>query len=214
MAHDGARLDSLERLADACRWSGAAVALHLCFTEGSIASDFRALFVAALARPALLRAIAAAADAQAERLVARGVRVDAVNAHEHVHLFPPIWPLVVDLARRLGVRIVRAALGQRLRASRAGALAAASRACWRMRRLAHATVLSPFGVGDAGALTAASIERLLDAPLSRAPSLHREICMHPADDVPGRRAERDLLASGAVDAMLAKRGMRRAALLY
>lgn len=214
MAHDSADLGSLDRLAEACLSSGAAIALHLCFTEGSIASDFRSLFVAALARPALLRAIADAADEQADRLVARGVRVDALNAHEHVHLFPPIWPIVVSLARRLGARILRAALGQRVRPSRAGALAIASRACWRMRRVAGSTVLSPLGVGRAGALDAAAIERLLDAPFAPAPEVHREICMHPADDAPGRRAERDLLLAGAVDAILAKRRMRRAVLLY
>jgi hypothetical protein len=71
-------------------------------------------------------------------------------------------------------------------------------------------VWSPLGVGMAGRLTLQAVDALLSRPFAGAAGRVRELCFHPDLDVPGRRAEHDLLASGAIDALLERRGLRRA----
>jgi hypothetical protein len=104
---------------------------------------------------------------------------------------------------------VRAALGQPLEISPAGALAAASRVSWALTPLPGTAVWSPLGVGRAGALTAEDVDALLARPFHGAAGRIRELCFHPALDVPGRRAEHDLIASGAIDEILARQRLRR-----
>ena len=45
--------------------------------------------------------------AQIERLVTSGVRLSHLDAHKHVHAYPPIFRIVVRLARRFGIERVR-----------------------------------------------------------------------------------------------------------
>jgi len=44
---------------------------------------------------------------QIDRLVTSGVRVSHLDAHKHVHAYPPIFRIVVRLARRFGIARVR-----------------------------------------------------------------------------------------------------------
>jgi chitin disaccharide deacetylase len=216
MAHREAELASVRHLAG----SGVAIGLHLCFTgerpwvsalrgpEGRLPADHRQLFAAVTRRPALVRLLRAEAEAQADRLAGAGVSIAFVNGHEHVHLFPALWPLAASLARRLGVCAVRCALGQPLSASRAGLLAAASRLAWSLSPLPGRVVLSPLGVGLAGALTREAAGTLLEQPFAAAERRVRELCFHPALDAPGRRAEHEMLASGVIAQLLASRALR------
>lgn len=222
MAHRDAQLGSLRRLGDA----GVAVGLHLCFTAERpvlgaqlgralggagerLPRSYRSLFAALLRRPSLVASLRAEAAAQAERLLDAGARIAFVNGHEHVHLWPLLWPIVVELARRLGARAVRCALGQPLDLSAAGALSLVSRASWITSPLRGSFVLSPLGVGLAGGLSIERIERLLARPFAAAPGRAREICVHPALDVAGRRAEHEMLASGQLDRLLERMGLDR-----
>lgn len=214
MAHRDAELSSLGRLRD----TGVAIGLHLCFTEGrplleadvaralggrgDLPAGHRRLFAAIVRRPSLVKVLRAEADAQAERLVAAGAPIAFVNGHEHVHLFPMLWPMTLDLAARVGARAVRSALGQPLDLSAAGALGVASRLSCAISPPRARLVLSPLGVGLAGALTIEHVERLLARPFAAAPGLVRELCVHPALDDPGRRAEHTIVASGQLDRLL------------
>jgi predicted glycoside hydrolase/deacetylase ChbG (UPF0249 family) len=56
-----------------------------------------------LDRGAVLREL----EAQVEKVKRAGIRPSHVDGHQHVHLLPGIWPVVVDLARRHGIRWVR-----------------------------------------------------------------------------------------------------------
>jgi predicted glycoside hydrolase/deacetylase ChbG (UPF0249 family) len=213
MAHRDSDLSGVQRLAR----TGIAVGLHLCFTEARplasglgtrLPARYRDLFAAIAARPWMIARLYAEARAQADRLRDAGVAVDFVNGHEHVHLFPPLWPIARDLARRLGARAVRAALGQRVEPSRAGALAAASRAAWALAPIPGAVVLSPIGLGLSGSPTVAAVEALLARPFAGGPGVVREIYVHPSRDEPGRRAEHALVASGEIARIAERRGLR------
>jgi hopanoid biosynthesis associated protein HpnK len=46
-------------------------------------------------------------ELQIDRLVTSGVRVSHLDAHKHVHAYPPIFRIVVRLARRFGIARVR-----------------------------------------------------------------------------------------------------------
>ena len=45
--------------------------------------------------------------AQVERVLEVGIRPSHLDAHQHVHLLPGIWPVVVELAREHGIPWVR-----------------------------------------------------------------------------------------------------------
>jgi len=46
-------------------------------------------------------------DAQIERILGAGIRPTHVDSHQHVHLLPGIWPVVVELTRRYEIRWLR-----------------------------------------------------------------------------------------------------------
>jgi hypothetical protein len=158
----------------------------------------------------ILPLLRAEAESQADRLRDTGIRIAFVNGHEHAHLFPGLWPIVAGVARRLGARAVRAALGQPIGLSPAGALAAASRFVWALSPIPDVVVLSPLGVGLARGLTVDAAGVLLARPFAADERRMRELCVHPGLDEPGGRAEYDLLASGAIDGLLERRALRRA----
>jgi predicted glycoside hydrolase/deacetylase ChbG (UPF0249 family) len=46
-------------------------------------------------------------ESQIEKVERAGIRPSHVDGHQHVHLLPVVWPVVVDLARRRGIPWVR-----------------------------------------------------------------------------------------------------------
>ena len=108
-----------------------------------------------------LAAIARELRAQVERVAATGLRITHLNGHQHLHLLPRIFDLVLELASEFAipyVRIVDEAGGHGSFARRAavGALSAFGR-----RARARATLARPdrtIGIVEAGHLTA---DRLL-----------------------------------------------------
>jgi hypothetical protein len=199
MVHPGARLAGVERL----RASGVALGLHLVFTGvPGRPAGWRELALALARRPALAAELGADAAAQLARYRGLGLPLDLVNGHEHAHLLPPVWPRVADLVEREAPgAAVRAALGQRLGASRRGLLVAASRLAWRLRPLPGRTVCSPLGVGRAGALGLADVETQLARAARLGGGVVPELVVHPRRTGAGEHA---LLASGAVHVRLGR----------
>ena len=56
---------------------------------------------------ALQGEIAQEVNAQIESLLKTGVRIDHLDGHQHIHLFPAVFPAVVDLVRRHGIPWMR-----------------------------------------------------------------------------------------------------------
>jgi predicted glycoside hydrolase/deacetylase ChbG (UPF0249 family) len=75
--------------------------------DGRFPDAHPALVVRALTlrldRSALLREL----ESQIEKVERAGIRPSHLDGHQHVHLLPGIWPVVVELARRHGIRWVR-----------------------------------------------------------------------------------------------------------
>lgn len=213
MGHRGADLSTARRLAD----SGISTGAHLCFTGerpitrvfgGRLPSSYRHLFALVTRRPRLRNDLLDEAKAQIAKLRDAGLRIDFINAHEHVHLYPLLWPMIAELARDLRIPIVRAALGQPFAMSLAGALVMASRLSWSMAPQPQMLVLSPLGVGHAGAMTPGLVHSLLTHPFHEVPNVVRELCVHPGLDDSGRRAEYNLIASGELERIVRQRGAK------
>ncbi len=117
----------------------------------------------------LLAQVARAADA--------GVVVSHLDSHQHVHLHPTLAPIVVGVARRFGIRAVRAAgriVGRG--ALRPLLLAPFSRlAAARFRRESLRTPDACLGLRETGKLDEAQLLRLLE----RLPNGTSELVCHP-----------------------------------
>lgn len=212
MAHRDADWSTLDRLAK----TPIALGLHLCFTgerplQRSLGErfprDYPRLFAALATKPSMVADLADEAESQYDRLQRAGISIAFLNAHEHVHLFPPLWRVFAEMAKRKGIAAIRVALGQPLDFSKSGALAMASRVSFRLSPLRDLQILSPLGVGLAGALSAASVEALLDRPFRAQHGVLPELCIHPALDASPRRAAHELVASGALARLLNARGL-------
>ena len=44
--------------------------------------------------------------AQIEKLICAGIRPDHLNGHGHIHIFPTLLPVVIELAQQFGIRYV------------------------------------------------------------------------------------------------------------
>lgn len=202
MAHGGAHLDTLPRLLD----TGVAVGVHLVLTDEP--GGYRALFRKMLFDPRLARRLAQRCAGQIERLRELGVPIAFVNSHEHVHMFPLLWPQLAPLVEGSGAGAVRFALDAPLSLSAEGALGAAARLSWKLRPVRGARVLAPRGAGRAGKLSLASIASMI---ADRDTDVLPELVFHPAADGrcyggagEDRRREYELLGSGAVHELLAR----------
>ena len=210
MVHEGARLDGVARLAR----DGVAVGLHLVLTrerplsdallgtalvdsDGRLPPDWRALFARLTRRPWLLARVREEAEAQLARFSSLGVPLAFVNGHEHVHLWPLLWPMVAGLVTRVPGAGVRTARDQGWLGPRQAMVALASRASWALRPLADRPRYSPLGVDDAERLTHPAIVRLLRAAEKLPSTVIPELVVHPAH-------EHALLSSPEVQALLAR----------
>jgi predicted glycoside hydrolase/deacetylase ChbG (UPF0249 family) len=123
--------------------------------------------------------------AQVEKVMGRGIRIDKVDGHMHLHVLPGILTRVLDTARRYGIPAIRRPV-ERLRyrgerpalagVARRAALSAAAAA--QSRRLAASGIRTPdhfSGVAESGALREADLLRMLD---DLAPGV-TEIMVHP-----------------------------------
>jgi predicted glycoside hydrolase/deacetylase ChbG (UPF0249 family) len=107
--------------------------------------------------------MAAEMAAQVARALDAGASITHLDSHQHVHLHPTILPLVVDLARRFGIRAVRAARRvvpvRGLRAAVVGLLSWPANA--RVRAAGLRTPDTFVGADDSGRLDEARLTRLI-----------------------------------------------------
>lgn len=107
--------------------AGLGIGLHICLTGGRALSApeqipllvdrdgrFRHGFVSLYRltvsrRHEALSQIEHEVSMQFEHLQSRGISIDHVDSHRHVHMIPRIFPLVARLARRYGCRTIRMA---------------------------------------------------------------------------------------------------------
>jgi len=115
--------------------------------------------------------------AQVARVREAGIAVRHLDSHQHVHLHPALFPIVLRVARRFGIGAVRAARRvMPLRGLRPCLLALVARRSWRALR--DAGLRSPdtlLGAAETGRLDEARLLRLL----SRLPPGTSELVCHP-----------------------------------
>jgi chitin disaccharide deacetylase len=75
--------------------------------DGGMLPDKGALAVALLTGRLTVAAVAAEWRAQIEKCIASGLQIRFLNSHEHVHMFPGLYRVIVGLAREFKVPFVR-----------------------------------------------------------------------------------------------------------
>lgn len=161
--------------------------------QGELRTDLLAAGVAYFFSRRARRELAAEIRAQLEAFIATGLPLDHVDAHEHLHLHPTVWSLLVRalgelglLRPRLGVRIPsepplvawRAGggpLASRL-ATRAGMAPMTGLLRARARRAGLRTNDHVFGLGDSGAMDEARVLGVI----ALLPPGTSELYLHPA----------------------------------
>ena len=202
---------------DQARRAGLGVGVHLNLTEGEPLSppgevapivdssgrfqrSLPLLFCRAWWSGAARRAIGRELGAQVARALDVGLEPTHLDSHKHVHLHPAILPLVIEVARRHGIRAVRTTVEAPLRGlsahvpahwglwarlrQRANALTAlrwGRRAQAAIRRAGLATTDWFAGVRLTGGLTAGFLCCLLE----QAPEGTLELMAHPGLAEPG-----------------------------
>ena len=150
------------------------------FTGSQLRAGLRYFF-----RPGIRRLLEAEIRAQFAAFRATGLKLDHVNAHQHLHLHPTIARLVVEIGREYGMRAVRlpaepaavlsrAFPGERYRTPLYGPTIVALRR--RLRRSGVATNDQVFGIAWSGAMVEARVLGLLP----HLPPGTSELYFHPA----------------------------------
>ncbi len=161
----------------------------------------------------LRRQVRAEIDAQFAAFLASGLPFDHVNAHKHFHVHPLITGLVLEAARRHGVRALRAPVeGGSPRGSGWFVAPFARLLRRRARRCGIETPDQVFGLVRTGHMTTEHIR----ATIAALPEGLNEIYLHPAtrDDFPGHgpgychRAELEGLLDPSCRATIFARGVR------
>jgi predicted glycoside hydrolase/deacetylase ChbG (UPF0249 family) len=158
-----------------------------------------------LERSAVLREL----EAQIEKVEHAGFRPSHLDGHQHVHLLPGIWPVVVELARRHGIRWVRvpsfAPLGTRGAGARRLALRLGLNVLQRARRAGLDGLRSADStpaLAESGRLTVQAIRRALGTVPAGSVA---ELVTHPGVTTPALEARYDWGYdwSGETDALTA-----------
>ncbi len=186
----------------------------LLASDGRFRQTWKAFIADALRGRISLAEVERELAAQMERLADAGIRLTHLDAHKHVHAWPPVFAIVVRLARRFGVEVVRVPFERppfRLLAESVGQPAARRQALenialwiWtrRDRQLALSEGLRvPNFVGrvHTGVLTPDALERML----VRLPAGVSELMTHPGyPDEALRRERTRLVESRATEAAL------------
>lgn len=160
--------------------------------HGHLPTSWRQLLPRVLARRVDLDDLRREFTAQLERLVGAGLRLTHVDSHQHVHLWPSVGEVVLDVAVAAGIDRVRI-----IRSTARSPIGMAVRRFGRSfeREAAARGVIHPVtatGLDEAGTL---ALPRLLEAiaRLGRAGAATAELAAHPgeADDPDLTRYEWD-----------------------
>ena len=156
--------------------------------DGRFVEAHPALVARALTRRFRSDAVRRELEAQIVRVRDAGLRPSHLDAHQHVHLLPQIWPVVVELARAHGIAWVRVPAFQPLTAGRPSPVILALRAGLnvqqRLRRAAMGALRSADvtpALGESGFLTVPKIVRGLAAVRGGAVA---ELVTHPGVTTP------------------------------
>lgn len=183
--------------------------------KGRLAPNWRAFLqrdMANLVDPAdLFREFAAQVDAIAEL----GVAISHLDTHQHLHLWPKVRRVVLDLALAADVPAVRVPRSYRRHPVATGVKRLARTLATRAESVGLCVPDDAAGIDEVGSVDAAGFESALDGFLARgAPSA--EIGTHPGEDVdPDRHryrwgyqwgAELELLTSTRVRRAIDQRG--------
>ena len=143
--------------------------------DGRFRASWKPFIVACLRGRVALEEVERELTAQIDRIRSEGVRLTHLDAHKHVHAFPPIFTIVTRLAERFGIPVVRVpyegwlsmwGIGRQWRTARSQALLNAAMLPWATRDYRTATahgLRAPQFVGrtHTGVLSADSLEGLL-----------------------------------------------------
>ena len=165
---------------------------RLVTAEGRFVSGHGALVPRMISGAVSKEAVRRELTAQVERVIEAGIRPSHLDGHQHVHLLPRVWPVVMDLARRHSIPWIRV---PRFRPVTAGnpsfvvtALRCGMNVLQRRRRRSLSVGRSPDvtpALGFSGHLT---IDRILRG-LDHIPSgLVSELVTHPGVQSPGLEA--------------------------
>jgi hopanoid biosynthesis associated protein HpnK len=75
--------------------------------DGRFRLSWRPFVAACLRGQVSMREVERELAAQIERLAGAGIRLTHLDAHKHVHLYPPVFAIVARLAVRFGIPVVR-----------------------------------------------------------------------------------------------------------
>lgn len=174
--------------------SSASCVLSIVTPEGSFYPTPGMLARRVLARKAKLSHIESELRGQIEKIASAGIRITHLDSHKHIHLLPPIFSLVLKLAREHGIGCVRcpvepaaSGLGP-LRSGRRGWSRMAKQyflgrvlstmAAYQVRKVKEAGLFRAdrfYGLSQTGFLDARILEQILRA----LPEGTNEIMCHP-----------------------------------
>jgi len=158
---------------------------HLVGNDGRFPASPAVAGLRAFFHPAARREAAKEVAAQFERFAETGLPFDHVNGHQHLHLHPVIWRLMVEQCRRFGVCCVRVPFeelrlftpGQSVRRATEWAVFRALRA-WCMRQARRENLFTAhrvYGHLETGRVSEPYLLYLLD----RLPTGVSEVYLHP-----------------------------------
>jgi predicted glycoside hydrolase/deacetylase ChbG (UPF0249 family) len=164
--------------------------------DGRFHTSWRPFIVACLMGRVSMKDVERELAAQVEYVASHGIKPTHLDSHKHVHLFPPVFEIVVRLATRFGIRVVRVPYERTI-------------ADLPLYRWAHQDyglaalhgVSAPRFIGRAmtGVMTVDSVA----AALRRLPAGHTELMVHPGYvDNPLRHLPTRLLASREMEVAL------------
>lgn len=168
---------------------------HLVTRNGRFVEAHPALVARALSMRLRGDAVRRELEAQIEKVLAEGIRPSHLDGHQHVHLLPTVWPVVVDLARAHAIGWVRVPAFAPLTDGGPGPVTLALRAGLNIQQRIRRATLGALrsadstpALGEAGRLTVQGIVRGLDALRGGAVA---ELVTHPGVTTPELRARYD-----------------------
>ena len=129
--------------------------------DGRFLHDLGAAGVRFFFRPRARRQLADEITAQFDAFTRTGLRLDHVDAQNHMHVHPTVFALIVKIGRRYGMRAIRIP-----REPRGGTRSVAPWLALMRARARRAGILCNdyvFGVNDAGAMTEPRVLEMLEA---------------------------------------------------
>ncbi len=151
--------------------------------EGQFVVDHRVLIARVLSARVSSAAVRRELDEQIRRVRDAGLRPTHLDSHQHVHVLPGIWPVVVQLAQEHGIDWVRVPSFAPLRDGQPGALVVALRWGLNMLQRVRRGRLGRLRTSDAtpalGLSGHLTVERILSALADVPNGAIAELVTHP-----------------------------------